>query len=110
MRVEIKEITVSTTFVYQRDHHTLENWTGWIEPANGASAATRQCGAVLDETPRTRWWRSRNSAKPMTIRSWRDPRSVGGTYRKGAVVKLLRRLREKTLTPVSGPHGMYLQG
>ena len=99
-----------STFCYERDFDRRDEWLGGglmalasnsastISAHQHAGHATEEHDIPVDEMFEHRpfdpdWRHARNSGKPMTLRSWRNPHSIGGSFRKGAVRKIAGRLQ-----------------
>lgn len=108
---------VETTFCYDRDFSKNGQWMvdhGMASIADeplfcddGDEILATPGPYHLSEFWEPNWNRGRGR-KPMTLRSWRNPKSVGGSCRKGIVRKMLRRLPVKTLSFT--PSGSHLMG
>lgn len=105
----------ASTFCYGRDYAHRDEWLGGELMALAARKPSGRCVQPVDRdqepsiaateilvpvprpVPRLPYdydeRHARNSGKPMTLRSWRDPRSIGGSFGKGALRKLELRLQ-----------------
>lgn len=101
---------IHSTFCYDRDYPNRHEWLGGHFMALVARGDISVKAPQIEDTetisvsvksrPRSTtnelcfnpsWHRGRGR-KPMTLRSWRDPRALGGSCRKATAEKLIRRL------------------
>lgn len=103
-------IQIHSTFCYDRDYPNRHEWLGGhfmalasqtIVPVETPQTEDTEMISVTVKTrshdaPDEFWfnpsWHRGRGRKPMTLRSWRNPRALGGSCRKATAEKLIRRL------------------